>query len=159
MNRFNNDFYDYTADRLDDIIRIFNNQFGDEGSSDGSGAGSGGGGGMGGAAGGSTSKFSKFMGKAGKVMAIANGIERSINGTLSSLKSMYGELNHILEPWAKADKAASKYAKTLAMTEQGMKNLRKNTIDNVVNSHIGINYNISTDELIEAQQKYVQSGS
>lgn len=157
MNRFNNDFYDYTADRLDDIIRIFNNQFGDGGSSDGSGTDAGGGGGMGGAAGGSTSKFSKFMGKAGKVMAIANGIERSINGTLSSLKSMYGELNHILEPWAKADKAASKYAKTLAMTEQGMKNLRKNTIDNVVNSHIGINYNISTDELIEAQQKYVQS--
>ena len=43
------------------------------------------------------------------------------------------------------------------MTEQGMKNLRRNTIDNVVNSKIGINYNISTDELIEAQQKYVQS--
>jgi hypothetical protein len=159
MNRFNNDFYDYTADKLDEIARIFNNQFGDEGSAGGGGSGTdaGGGGGIGGAAGGSTSKFGKFMGKAGKVMAIANGIERSINGTLSSLKSMYGELNHILEPWAKADKAASKYAKTLAMTEQGMKNLRKNTIDNVVNSHIGINYNISTDELIEAQQKYVQS--
>lgn len=155
-NRFGNDFYNYTADKLDEITRIFNNQFGEDGGSDGNGDGSGGSGGIGGSDG-STSKFGKFMNKAGKVMAIANGIERSINGTISGLKSMYGELNHIIEPWAKADKAASKYAKTLAMTEQGMKNLRKNTIDNVVNSKIGINYNISTDELIAAQQKYVES--
>ena len=151
MNRFNNDFYNYTADKLDDITRIFNNQFGDDGSSDGSGGtGAVGGSGTGGAVGGSTSKF-------GKLMEFADGFERSINRTLTSFKLMYVELNHILEPWSKADKAASKYAKTLAMTEQGMKNLRKSTIDNVVNSKIGINYNISTDELIEAQQKYVQS--
>ena len=151
MNRFNNDFYNYTADKLDDITRIFNNQFGDDGSLDGSGGtGAVGGSGTGGAVGGSTSKF-------GKLMEFADGFERSINRTLTSFKLMYVELNHILEPWSKADKAASKYAKTLAMTEQGMKNLRKSTIDNVVNSKIGINYNISTDELIEAQQKYVQS--
>ena len=142
--------------RLDYLIHIFDeeyNGFGNSSGGDGAASGIGGAGGSGG----TTSKFSKFMGKAGKVMAIANGIERSINGTLSSLKSMYGELNHIIEPWAKADKAASKYAKTLAMTEQGMKDLRRNSINNVVNSKIGINYNISTDELIEAQQKYVQN--
>ena len=158
-HNFGNEFYNYTAVKLDEIAQIFNNQFGDENGTNGSDGGAGGEGGAGGTggSGGSTSKFGKFMNKAGKVMAIADGIQRSINGTISSLKSMYGELNHILEPWAKADKAASKYAKTLAMTEQGMKNLRKTTIDNVVNGHIGINYNISTDELIEAQQKYVQS--
>lgn len=157
MNRFNNDFYNYASDRLDDIIRIFNNYFGEEDNSDGANGGSVGGiGGIGGSNG-STSKFTKFKAKIGDLMDKADRIDRSVNRTVSSFKSMYGELNHILEPWAKADKAASKYAKTLAMTEQGMKNLRKNTIDNVVNSKIGINYNISTDELIEAQQKYVQS--
>ena len=88
---YGNQFYEDVANQLDEIIHIFNDQFGDGTDGGGDGSGTGGTGGIGGAggvggAGGSTSKFSKFMGKAGKVMAIANGIERSVNGTLSSLK-------------------------------------------------------------------------
>lgn len=104
--------------------------------------------------GGAVSKFSKI---GNKITNFFNNINRSINLTKSSLTSMYSMMNHIIEPWAKADVAASKFAKTVAMTEQGMKNLRKNAINSVINGKLGVNYNISTDELIEAQQKYVQS--
>lgn len=84
-------------------------------------------------------------------------LNRGFKDISSSIRNMGQEIGDILEPWEKADKAASKYAKNVAMSAYGMKAMTKNTIDNVVNSHIGINYNIGTDELIEAQQKYIQS--
>lgn len=84
-------------------------------------------------------------------------INKGLNETVGNLKDIYGHIQHMVEPWAAADRAASKYAKTIAMTKAGMDSLRKTTIDNVVKSKLGINYNISTDELIEAQQNYVQS--
>ena len=84
-------------------------------------------------------------------------INKGLNETVDNLKNIYGHIQHMVEPWAAADRAASKYAKTVAMTKAGMDSLRRTTIDNVVKSKLGINYNISTDELIEAQQNYVQS--
>lgn len=84
-------------------------------------------------------------------------INEGLNETVDNLKNIYGHIQHMVEPWAAADRAASKYAKTVAMTKAGMDSLRRTTIDNVVKSKLGINYNISTDELIEAQQNYVQS--
>ena len=74
-----------------------------------------------------------------------------------SLREIDNSLFGFVEPWAKADKAASKYAKTIAMTEAGMKSLRDTTIKSVVHGKIGINYNMSTEELLAAQQNYVQS--
>lgn len=84
-------------------------------------------------------------------------INKGLNTTVGNLKDIYNHIQHMVEPWAAADRAASKYAKTIAMTKAGMDNLRKTTIDNVVKNKLGINYNISSDELIEAQQNYVQS--
>lgn len=98
-------------------------------------------------------------GKAGgsKFVNLINNINHALSATKSNLVGIYSELNKMIDPWAKVDDAASKYAKTIAMTEEGMKRLRKTTIDNVVNAKIGINYNVSPDELIKYQQKYVQS--
>ncbi len=84
-------------------------------------------------------------------------INKGLNTTVGNLKEIYGHIQHMVEPWAAADRAASKYAKTVAMTKAGMDSLRRTTIDNVVKSKLGINYNISTEELLEAQQNYVQS--
>lgn len=98
-------------------------------------------------------------GKAGgdRFVNLVNNINHALSATKSNLVGIYSELNKMIDPWAKVDDAASKYAKTIAMTEEGMKRLRKTTIDNVVNAKIGINYNVSPDELIKYQQKYVQS--
>lgn len=74
-----------------------------------------------------------------------------------SLKDIDSSLFGFAQPWAKADKAASQYAKTIAMTEAGMKSLRDTTINSVVHGKIGIKYNMSTEELLTAQQNYVQS--
>lgn len=83
-------------------------------------------------------------------------INNLVNGIGRSLKNMDRELYGFVEPWAKADEAASKFAKTVAMTKAGMDSLRDTTIRNVVHSKIGIDYNMSTEELLAAQQSYVQ---
>jgi len=111
--------------------------FGD-GNGDGSNAGSGNGTAKGG-----------FLQKIGR-------INSALDHTKYLLKGMYNDVKYMVEPWAAVDNAASKYAKTIAMTEAGMKRLRKTTIDNVVSAKIGINYNVSPEDLIEFQSKYNQ---
>lgn len=106
--------------------------------------------------------YASAIGKGAKAggshfLNLVNNINHALSATKSNLVGIYSELNKMIDPWAKVDDAASKYAKTIAMTEEGMKRLRKTTIDNVVNAKIGINYNVSPDELIKYQQKYVQS--
>lgn len=160
-NRYDyNGFQNEVADQLDKIINLMGGEntpsSGGNNPSNNSGGDGGDSGFGGGSSTGASGKWGKFANGVGKAFAVVKGINGALNQTVNTLKGMYGELNHMLEPWAKADEAASKYAKTLAMTEEGMKRLRKNTIDNVVNSKIGINYNISTDELLKAQQQYVQ---
>lgn len=87
-----------------------------------------------------------------KVQAVNKGFK-----TLSaSLTDMWKTASNFVEPWAKADNAASKYTKTIGATKAGMDALRDSTIHNVVQSKIGINFNMSTEELIEAQQNYVE---
>jgi len=106
--------------------------------------------------------YASAIGKGAKAggspfLNLVNNINHALSATKSNLVGIYSELNKMIDPWAKVDDAASKYAKTIAMTEEGMKRLRKTTIDNVVNAKIGINYNVSPDELIKYQQKYAQS--
>lgn len=74
----------------------------------------------------------------------------------SALRGIDQAVMGFVEPWAKADAAASKYAKTIGATKAGLESLRSTTIDNVVHSKIGIDFNVSTEELIQAQQNYVQ---
>ena len=74
----------------------------------------------------------------------------------NTIKGIYGEITKLTEPWAKADHAASQYAKTIGLTKKGMDQLRSSSIDNVVSGKIGAKYNMSTDELLQAQTNYVK---
>lgn len=82
---------------------------------------------------------------------------RPLNDIVKGLKDMYGVLRDFNEPWAQASKAASQYAKSVGLAKKGMDALRKSTIDNMVKNHIGINYNVSTDELLKLQENYTKS--
>lgn len=73
---------------------------------------------------------------------------------VSSLKNFWGIIRQFNDPWAKIDHAASQYSKTIGQTSQQYAALRKNTIANVREREIGIKYNISTEDLIKAQQDY-----
>lgn len=82
---------------------------------------------------------------------------RPLNDIVKGLKDMYGVLRDFNEPWAQTSKAASQYAKSVGLAKKGMDALRKSTIDNMVKSHIGINYNVSTDELLKLQENYTKA--
>ena len=82
---------------------------------------------------------------------------RPLNDIVKGLKDMYGVLRDFNEPWAQASKAASQYAKSVGLAKKGMDAHRKSTIDNMVKSHIGINYNVSTDELLKLQENYTKA--
>ena len=84
---------------------------------------------------------------------IANGVEK----VTRALKETYRAVQSLNDPWAKADEAASKYIKTLGGTKKAMEELRQTTINNVVKSHIGIEFDMSPEELMEAQMNYVKA--
>lgn len=84
------------------------------------------------------------------------GVNEGFKTLSTSLTDMWRTASNFAQPWAKADNAASKYAKTIGATKAGMDALRDSTIRNVVQSEIGINFNVSTEELIQAQQNYIE---
>ena len=75
---------------------------------------------------------------------------------VDNIKSIYTSIRSLVDPWAKADAAASKYAKTIGMTKVGMDALRDNTIKNMSSNRLGLKYNISTDELMAAQENFIK---
>lgn len=89
-------------------------------------------------------------------LKIAKNMQDSISEMKSGLQGMYQAVKDFTSPWAKADHAASKYAKTIGLAATGMKSLRASTINNVVKNHIGADFNMGTDELIELQSNYIQ---
>lgn len=76
---------------------------------------------------------------------------------ISTLKNMYGEIRGLVDPWAKADAAVSKYAKSVGMAAKGMNTLRNDTLKNVTNNRLSTKYNVSTEELLEAQSNYLKA--
>lgn len=78
----------------------------------------------------------------------------SINGIVHSVEQMYGAVNTLVDSWAKADKAASDYAKTIATSRAGREALRAQTISNVHDNKIAASLDLSTEEIIEAQLEY-----
>ena len=84
-------------------------------------------------------------------------IGASFGGIISSLKGIESAISSLTEPWKAVDKAASKYAKTVGMTGKAMKNLGKDTNDNVINGRLALKYNVSTEELLEAQSNYIKA--
>lgn len=98
-------------------------------------------------------------GRAGgsKVLNFIHNINAALSNTKAQFQGIYQNITYMIDPWKEADKAASHYAKTIAMTADGMKNLRRKTIDNVVNAKIGIKYNVSPEELMKFQEDYTKA--
>lgn len=94
------------------------------------------------------------------VKGLAHDADRAVKpvkNLIDGLEGMYRVLEKFNDPWAKASHAASQYAKSVGLAKKGMDALRKSTIDNMVKSHIGINYNVSTDELLKLQENYTKA--
>ena len=72
-----------------------------------------------------------------------------------SVKKLYSSIRDFVNPWTKADEAASKFTKTLGGTKKAMDALRSRTIENVATG-IGVKFNTSMEELIEAQTNYLK---
>ncbi len=87
----------------------------------------------------------------------ADGITASIKKIYDSVANVISAVQKLNDPWANADAAASKYAKTVGLVQKGMEALRKQTIENVARGRIGINYNTSAQELLELQSNYAKA--
>lgn len=86
----------------------------------------------------------------GKLGAVSSFIKEGVQ----QLKNIYGVIKDFNNQWANVDDAASKYTKAIGQSTKQYEALRKNTINNVSTSRIAIDYNMSADELIKAQQDY-----
>ena len=80
-----------------------------------------------------------------------------INDIYRGIQDIVAAVQKLNNPWADADAAASKYAKTVGLVQKGMEALRKQTIENVARGRIGINYNTSAQELLELQSNYAKA--
>ena len=87
---------------------------------------------------------------------LAKAMLGDLNGIMSSFKQIHGAINDLTKPYQKVDAAASKYAKTVGMTKAGMDSLAKTSLNNVA-SKLASTYNISTEELLEAQSNYIKA--
>lgn len=89
-------------------------------------------------------------------MSMGKAIIKDLENIKSNVKGIYGEIRKLTDPWAKADHAASKYAKTIGMAKKGMDELRHTALVGATKRNIGSFYNMTTDELIAAQTNYSQ---
>ena len=82
-------------------------------------------------------------------------LTKTISGFTDKVAEAYKSLRKFVEPWAKADDAASKFTKTLGGTKAAMDRLRKDTLDSVATG-IGVKFNMSSEEILKAQQDYLK---
>lgn len=86
-----------------------------------------------------------------RVTETIKGIEKIVEGT----KKVYGVVQKLTKPWADADHAASKFTKTIGGTKKAMDALTTDTLKGVSRG-IGLKFDLSSQELIEAQQNYLK---
>lgn len=82
--------------------------------------------------------------------------DSTVGKIIASLKLIDRTVMDLAEPWAKVDAAAAKFAKTIGATRTGLEALRKDAMRNVAKGNLGFEFNMSADELIEAQQNYIK---
>lgn len=82
-------------------------------------------------------------------------LTKTVSEFSDKMVKAYKSLRDFVEPWAKADDAASKFTKTLGGTKAAMDRLRKDTLDSVATG-IGVKFNMSTEELLKVQQDYLK---
>lgn len=80
----------------------------------------------------------------------------TFDAVVKNVKDTYKHIKELSDPWAKADHAATKFTKTVGMAKKGMEALRKQSLENVGFNSFGSKYNISTEELIQAQTNYIK---
>lgn len=80
---------------------------------------------------------------------------KDVESFSNSLVKVYQNFRKFIDPWAKADHAASKFTKTLGGTKAALDAIRKQSLDNVALG-FGTKYNISSEELIQAQSTYLK---
>lgn len=88
--------------------------------------------------------------------SLGGSIMKDLKGIVGDFKQIHGAINDLTKPYQKVDAAASKYAKTVGMTKAGMEGLAKTSLNNV-SSKLASAYNISTEELLEAQSNYIKA--
>lgn len=79
---------------------------------------------------------------------------RGLNDIKKGGIEIYNTVKKFIDPWGKANQAASNYAKAIGMSQKGMRQLTNNSIDFVHSQAISAKYNKSIDELIKLQQNY-----
>ena len=82
-------------------------------------------------------------------------LTKTVSEFSDKMVKAYKSIRDFVEPWAKADDAASKFTKTLGGTKAAMDRIRKDTLDSVATG-IGVKFNMSTEELLKAQQDYLK---
>lgn len=82
-------------------------------------------------------------------------LSKSVSEFSDKMVKAYKSVRKFVEPWAKADHAASKFTKTLGGTKAALDAIRKQSLDNVALG-FGTKYNISSEELIQAQSNYLK---
>lgn len=89
-------------------------------------------------------------------MSFGNSLVSTMKNITGMFKDIHGAIDDLTKPYQKVDAAASKYAKTVGMTKAGMESLAKTSLNNVA-SKLASSYNISTEELLEAQSNYIKA--
>lgn len=79
----------------------------------------------------------------------------AIKNIKSSLRDIYKIGKDLLDTWGKIDQAASQFSKSIGIGAQGMDAMRKNALNAVSTGGLGTNFNMSADELLELQNKYM----
>lgn len=82
-------------------------------------------------------------------------LSKSVGELSDKVVKTYKSIRNFVEPWAKADHAASKFTKTLGGTKAALDAIRKQSLDNVALG-FGTKYNMSSEELIQAQSTYLK---
>lgn len=100
-------------------------------------------------------ELSNEKGFSGFLKKFARGVDftkNQLDNVSNLVSTARRETESFAKSWIEASDASSKFAKNIGLSSKGMDALLKKSLDNVVNKQIGINYNISTPELLEAQQ-------
>lgn len=86
--------------------------------------------------------------------ALKSVVKEGFSEIVSGVKQIYNVGKQFAEAWMKVDTASSKFSRNIGMSKAGMEALRKNTINTIANTKMGIEYNVGMEDLIQLQQGY-----
>ena len=101
-------------------------------------------------------EYERLRAKTYEKFRLSEGI-KDASAFVNNVQGMGKALSGLLDPFRKADEAATKYARAVGMTSAAMKNLRNDTLGNIVDNKLAAKYNMSTDELLAAQSNYMKA--